>query len=175
MIAAFSSVILFFGSGLYAQIEDEDIYYQGWIDYNVRYDFANNFGGRSWTWNEFIEIDGIAYAIPSSDLAAGRVLDASPIVRQVLRNFNPKRSGDIYVIYEPHWGIIVTGDASVVHHGSPWVYDTYVPIMFAGWNISAVKVRRQVETVDIAPTLALLLGAKLPSSSVGKPLEEVFK
>ena len=49
MIAAFSSVILFFGSGLYAQIEDEDIYYQGWIDYNVRYDFANNFGGRSWT------------------------------------------------------------------------------------------------------------------------------
>jgi arylsulfatase A-like enzyme len=54
------------------------------------------------------------------------------------------------------------------------VYDTYVPIIFAGWNISARKINRHVETVDIAPTLALLLGTKLPSGSVGKPLEEVF-
>ena len=124
---------------------------------------------------ELIEIDGIAYAIPSTDLAAGRVPDASPIARQVLRNFNPKRSGDVYIIYEPHWGATATGDVALVNHGSPWVYDTYVPIIFSGWNISAKKVRRQVETVDIAPTLALLLETKLPSGSVGKPLIEVFK
>ena len=123
---------------------------------------------------ELIKIDGIAYAIPSTDLATGRVPDASPIARQVLRNFNPKRSGDVYIIYEPHWGTTSTGDVAAVNHGSPWVYDTYVPIMFGGWNMSALKVRRQVETVDIAPTLSLLLGTKLPSGSVGKSLEEVF-
>ena len=50
-----------------------------------------------------------------------------------------------------HWGTTFAGDVSVINHGSPWVYDTYVPIMFAGWNIEAKKVRRQVETVDIAP------------------------
>ena len=119
---------------------------------------------------ELIEIDGIAYALPSTDLAAGRVPDASPMARQVLRNFNPRRSGDVYIIYEPHWGTTFTGDVAVVNHGSPWVYDTYVPIMFAGWNISATKVQRHVETVDIAPTLSLLLGTKLPSGSVGKIL-----
>jgi hypothetical protein len=108
-------------------------------------------------------------------LAAGRVPDASPIARQVLRNYNPTRSGDVYIIYEPHWGATFSGDVAVVNHGSPWVYDTYVPIMFAGWNISADKIRRRVETVDIAPTLALLLGTRLPSGAVGKPLEEVFK
>ena len=124
---------------------------------------------------ELIEIDGIAYAVPSTDLAAGRVPDASPMARQILRNFNPKRSGDVYIIYEPHWRTTFTGDVATVNHGSPWVYDTYVPIMFAGWNISATKVQRQVETVDIAPTLSLLLGTKLPSGSVGKSLEEVFK
>ena len=124
---------------------------------------------------ELIEFDGIAYAIPSTDLAAGRVPDASPMARQVLRNFNPKRSGDVYIIYEPHWKTTFTGDVAVVNHGSPWVYDTYVPIMFAGWNIETTKVQRQVETVDIAPTLSLLLGTKLPSGSVGKSLEEVFK
>ncbi len=125
--------------------------------------------------SELIEIDGIAYAIPSTDLAAGRVPDASPLAQQVLRNFNPKRSGDVYIIYEPHWGTTFSGDVAVVNHGSPWVYDTYVPIMFAGWNISGKKVYRQAETVDIAPTLALLMGTKLPSGSVGKSLEEVFK
>ena len=124
---------------------------------------------------ELMKIDGIAYAIPSTDLAAGRVPDASPIARQILRNFNPKRSGDIYIIYEPHWCPTHSKDVAVVNHGSPWMYDTYVPIIFCGWNIQAKKINRHVESVDIAPTLALLLGTKLPSGSVGKPLEEVFK
>lgn len=97
------------------------------------------------------------------------------MARRVLRNFNPKRSGDVYIIYEPHWGITYARDVAAVNHGSLWAYDTYVPIMFAGWNIEAVKVQRKVETVDIAPTLSLLLGIKLPSGSVGKTLEEVFK
>ena len=69
-----------------------------------------------------------------------------------------------------HWATMFAADVSVVNHGSPRVYDTYVPIMFAGWNIEAEKVRRQVETVDIAPTLSLLLGTKLPSGSVGESL-----
>lgn len=43
MIVASCIVILFFGSCLDAQIEDEDVTSQGWIDYNVRYDFAGNF------------------------------------------------------------------------------------------------------------------------------------
>lgn len=124
---------------------------------------------------ELIKIDGIGYAIPSTDLAAGRVPDASPIARQVLRNFNPKRSGDVYIIYEPHWCPTHSKDVAVVNHGSPWVYDTYVPIIFSGWNVLPTKISRYVETVDIAPTVALLLGIKLPSSSVGKPFYEVSK
>jgi len=125
--------------------------------------------------DELIEKDGIALAIPSSDLAAGRVPDASPIARQVLRNFNPKRSGDIYIVYEPNWCASYSGDVAVVNHGSPWVYDTYVPIMFSGWHMPSKTLYRNVETVDIAPTLSLLLGTKLPSGSVGKPLKEVFE
>ena len=124
---------------------------------------------------KLIEFDGIGYAIPSTDLAAGRLPDAAPIARQVLRNFSPKRSGDIYIIYEPHWCATGTGDVALLNHGSPWVYDTYVPIIFSGWNITAKKISRHVQTVDIAPTLALFLETKLPSGSVGKPLKEVFK
>jgi hypothetical protein len=47
--------------------------------------------------------------------------------------------------------------------------------MFAGWNIEAAKVQRKVETVDVASTLSLLLGTKLPSGSVGKTLASKVK
>ena len=123
---------------------------------------------------ELIEFDGIGYAIPSTDLVAGRVPDAAPIARQVLRNFSPKRSGDIYIIYEPHWIPTGTGDVAIVNHGSPWCYDTFVPIVFAGNGLPAQRVHRPVETIDIAATLSAYLGIKPPSGSVGKPLVEVI-
>lgn len=121
-----------------------------------------------------IEFDGIGYAIPSVDLVAGHIPDSSPVARQVLRNFNPKRSGDVYIVYEPHWIPTSTGDVAIVNHGSPWRYDTFVPIVFAGNGLSAQRVSRPIETVDIAATLADYLGIKPPSGSVGVPLDEVL-
>jgi arylsulfatase A-like enzyme len=122
---------------------------------------------------ELIEVEGIGYAISSADLVAGRVPDA-PISRQVLHNFSPKRSGDIYIIYEPQWGATGNGDVALVNHGSPWRYDTFVPIVFAGNKISAQRINLLVETTDIAPTLSDLLGLKPPSGSIGVPLHEVL-
>ena len=121
-----------------------------------------------------IEFDGIGYAIPSADLAAGRVPDSAPIVRQVLRNFNPKRSGDVYIIYEPHWVPTATGDVAIVNHGSPWRYDTFVPIVFAGNGLGARRIDRPVETVDVAATLSAYMKIKPPSGSVGRPLAEIL-
>jgi arylsulfatase A-like enzyme len=60
-------------------------------------------------------------------------------------------------------------------HGSPWRYDTYVPIIFAGMGISAQRINRLVHTVDIAPTLSLIVGAKPPTGSFGPPLNEVIR
>lgn len=122
---------------------------------------------------ELIEFEGIGYAIPSADLAAGRVPDA-PIARQVLRNFNPKRSGDIYIIYAPHWVPTAAGDVAIVNHGSPWRYDTFVPVVFAGNLLPGQRIYRSIETTDIAVTMAAYLGIKPPSGSVGQPLEEVI-
>jgi predicted AlkP superfamily pyrophosphatase or phosphodiesterase len=121
-----------------------------------------------------IEIDGIAYAIPSTDLVLGKFPDAAPIARQVLRNFSPKRSGDIYIIYEPHWVPMGTGDVAIVNHGSPWRYDSFVPVVFAGHGLKGQRVSRPVETVDVAATLAAYMNIKPPSGSVGIPLFEVL-
>jgi len=123
---------------------------------------------------ELSRFDGVALAVSSCALASGRLPD-TPLIRSVLRNFNPKRSGDIYLVFDPNRfindfdGLTVTST-----HGSPWRYDTYVPIMFAGKGISVQQINRRVETVDIAPTLSSLVGAKPPSGSIGSPLLEVL-
>jgi len=56
-------------------------------------------------------------------------------------------------------------------HGSPHRYDTHVPILFYGptW-VKAGKRDMRVEVVDIAPTLAQVLGIPAPSAAEGKPL-----
>jgi arylsulfatase A-like enzyme len=56
-------------------------------------------------------------------------------------------------------------------HGSPHPYDTQVPILFYGphW-VKPGRVDQRVQVVDIAPTLARILGIPAPSSSEGKPL-----
>jgi len=124
--------------------------------------------------DEVARFDGVAMAIPSSALASGRLPD-TPLIRSVVRNYNPRRSGDIYLVFEPNRFINdFDGLTVAATHGSPWRYDTYVPIMFAGKGISAKQISRPVETIDIASTLSLMIGAKPPSGSTGSPLVEVL-
>jgi hypothetical protein len=123
---------------------------------------------------EIEKFKGVALAIPSNRLRTGNVPDTAT-VKAVLRNYNPRRSGDIYVVFEPHSFINdMEGLRVATTHGSPWSYDTYVPVIFAGANVPAQRVLRQIETIDIAPTLSAYVGAKPPSGSVGTPLLEVF-
>jgi arylsulfatase A-like enzyme len=62
-----------------------------------------------------------------------------------------------------------------VSHGSPWRYDTYVPIVFAGGSLTARRIYREIQTVDVAPTLAAIVGVKPPSGARGVPLVEVLQ
>jgi len=59
-------------------------------------------------------------------------------------------------------------------HGSPWRYDSYVPVMFAGAGLKPKTVSRAITPYDIAPTLANYFGIKQPSAAIGKPLAEVL-
>ena len=124
--------------------------------------------------NELTRLDGVSLAISSSALRSGKVPD-TPLIQSILRNFNPRRSGDIYVVFDPNRFINDFDGLTVASsHGSPWKYDTYVPIIFAGKGITAQAISRLVHTVDIAPTLSQIVGAKPPTGSVGRPLYEVL-
>ena len=124
--------------------------------------------------NEMMKFKGIAVAISSEDMKNGR-LPESPVIEQIRRNFHPKRSGNVYVLQEPYWFLYTNESLPLcTMHGSPWRYDTYVPIIFAGKNIKSARVSRLVHPVDIASTLAVYARTKLPSGAVGNPLPEVM-
>jgi predicted AlkP superfamily pyrophosphatase or phosphodiesterase len=124
---------------------------------------------------ELLKFDGVAYAVSSTALRTGN-LPNTLMTRSILRNFHPKRSGDIYLVFEPNVfinefdGLLVAST-----HGSPWRYDTFVPVIFAGAGLPAVKVSRPVTPYDIAPTLAAYIGVKPPSGAIGMTLPEVLK
>lgn len=124
---------------------------------------------------ELQKLPGIEVAISSEDLRLGAVAD-TPLMRAVLANFHPDRSGDIYIVFKPHWFI---GDLDGLHvagaHGSPWTYDTHVPVIFMGKDIAATRIYRRIETVDVAPTIAAILAIKPPSGARGLILPEVMK
>jgi predicted AlkP superfamily pyrophosphatase or phosphodiesterase len=123
---------------------------------------------------EVMRLPGIELAISSTALAMGDYPDL-PIIRSVLNNFSPSRSGDVFVVFEPHSFINdFDGLTVAAHHGSPWRYDTFVPLIFAGYGLTPRRIARRVETVDLAPTLSAILGLKPPSGAAGAPLEEVL-
>ena len=124
---------------------------------------------------ELSKFPGVSLAVSSSALRRGNLPDTE-LYRAVIRNFHPKRSGDVFIVFEPNWFINDFDGLTVAStHGSPWNYDTYVPIVFAGAGLAPMTVDRRVHTVDIAPTLAAYFGTKIPSGSVGEPLEEVLR
>jgi len=117
------------------------------------------------------DFNGIALAVPTSRLSSQQT---NPLVAQVRRNHHDSRSGDIYIIQEPYWFLFDKGPIAAMH-GSPWRYDTHVPIIFLGPNIQPQTVHRRVHPVDVAPTIAAFLGMTPPSSAQGSTLEEVLK
>jgi hypothetical protein len=123
---------------------------------------------------ELLKLDGVDLAVSSKALQEGKVPN-TPVMQSVLRNFNPRRSGDIFVVFQPHC-FINDFDGLIVActHGSPWRYDTFVPVVFAGGKLTGQRVYRPIQTVDIAPTLAAVVGAKPPSGSRSGPLPEVM-
>jgi predicted AlkP superfamily pyrophosphatase or phosphodiesterase len=121
------------------------------------------------------QCEGVSAAITSADTRYAPL--RNPVVEsRVWNNYNARRSGDIYLVLDSN--VFVNDfDGLVVAttHGSPWNYDTFVPIFFSGPAIGPETVTRPVTPYDIAATLSARLGIKPPSGSVGNPLPEVLE
>lgn len=119
--------------------------------------------------DDLAKIKGIGGAIVSSSSGRGNPTGAAAAVRH---NNHPLRAGDIYIFQQPYWFMFERGPVAAMH-GSPWSYDTHVPIIFAGPGIKPARVDRLVHPIDVAPTLSALLNISPPAAAEGSVLEEV--
>jgi len=83
--------------------------------------------------------------------------------------FGP-RSGNVMIVQEPNYLFDSTGTS----HGTPYGYDTHVPLIFWGAGVKTGTFTRPVAVNDVAPTLAAILGIETPLGSIGTALRELF-
>jgi predicted AlkP superfamily pyrophosphatase or phosphodiesterase len=111
----------------------------------------------------------IARVYTRHDLESGRV-QQDAIGRAVSLQFFGPRSPDLFVVTEPYYMFDATGTT----HGTPYDYDTHVPLLILGAGIKPGSYSRTVAINDVAPTLSTILGVETPSGSVGHALGEIL-
>jgi predicted AlkP superfamily pyrophosphatase or phosphodiesterase len=125
---------------------------------------------------EIAKAPGVEAVFTRGAILAGELPDTE-VARAVRRSFQPDRSGDLHVVPKPGWQIAYEGERPapfVTGHGTPWNFDTFVPLVISGPGVPHVEVSRRVETVDVAPTVAALLGVERPAGATGKVLGEAL-
>jgi predicted AlkP superfamily pyrophosphatase or phosphodiesterase len=116
-----------------------------------------------------LTVPGMYRYFTRTQLTRRAVSPDDPLARRVLHGFYPTRSGDVVVVYEPFKYFETT---IPVTHGSPYSYDTHVPLILMGTSFRAARYLEAAAPSDIAPTLAAVLRVQAPSNSVGRVLTQ---
>jgi predicted AlkP superfamily pyrophosphatase or phosphodiesterase len=111
-----------------------------------------------------LTINFVAAAYTRTELLAGRA--AGEYGRAMLLSYHPERSGDIHYQTKPFWFDRKLG----TNHGTPYAYDTHVPLLWYGVGVKPGTYLQRVAVDDIAPTLARILGVPTPPMSEGRVL-----
>jgi predicted AlkP superfamily pyrophosphatase or phosphodiesterase len=114
-------------------------------------------------------VPGISRCFTRTQLEYGAVSPSDAVARRVSHGFYPRRSGDVVVVHEPFKYL---GDTIPSTHGSPYSYDTHVPLLMMGSGVAPGRYKQAATPADIAPTLASILGIQAPSNTVGRVLIE---
>ncbi|MCT4629834.1 alkaline phosphatase PafA [Winogradskyella sp.] len=92
-------------------------------------------------------------------------------VELLLKNgYNQKRSGDIVIVMESSVFSDGPWNKKGTDHGSGYVYDTHVPLLFFGAGIKQGETYKKTVITDIAPTISALLGISFPNGTTGNVL-----
>jgi predicted AlkP superfamily pyrophosphatase or phosphodiesterase len=119
-----------------------------------------------------MKLDGIADVYFRRELRDNSAPDR-PFLDIVRRGYFPARGKDFLLRFCEN--CLISTSTTGTSHGSPYNYDTHVPLVFWGTGIQSGSVDRDVHTVDIAPTLAKILNLRCPNTVDGYPLDEVAR
>ena len=116
----------------------------------------------------------VAAAATRDELLGG---GGARLLQQLRLSFHPGRSGDILFVYTPY---AIPGSTTAnakpkgTTHGSPWHYDTNVPLLLLGTGIAPGRYERRVSPAQLAPTVSRLFGINSPGGCVEDALHEAL-
>lgn len=151
---------------------ERDGFYNGNIYFNpvaLKRDGVNNEEIERVACGAVMTVPGVSRCFTRTQFERNAISSSDTIARRVLHGFYPRRSGDVMIVYEPFKYL---GDTIPATHGSPYTYDTHVPLFIMGSGIAPGRYLQAATPADIAPTLATILGVQAPSNSVGRVLIE---
>jgi predicted AlkP superfamily pyrophosphatase or phosphodiesterase len=114
-------------------------------------------------------VPGVAQVLTGAELDEQRVRGAHS--RSEL-SYYPGRSGQLFYVLAPY--VLPQSKPEGTTHGSPWSYDTHVPLLLFGPGVAAGRYSEAVGIADLAPTLSALLGISAPAGSQGRILKEAL-
>ena len=98
----------------------------------------------------------------------------------VMKSFHKDRSGDVLVLQEPYSLFLdpLTSERSKAYtttHGTPYWYDTHVPLLVYGPGVAPAVRRERVTPLQVAPILARALGVEMPAGTEAQTPAGLFK
>lgn len=108
--------------------------------------------------------EGVHRVYAPADVLAGKH-DADPLAAALKLSIRPDRSGDLLLILKPD--VLLHDKVPGTSHGSPWDYDARVPLVFWGKGVKAGRYDVPAAVVDLAPTMARLVGFDYPAGDGG--------
>ncbi|MGB7333861.1 MAG: alkaline phosphatase family protein [Terriglobales bacterium] len=119
---------------------------------------------------EVMKQSGLTGYLTKSQLAHGET-PATELGRRYAHSYSP--DGGWYVIGIP--APFQVGITKGTDHATPFSYDTHVPLAFYGLAFQPGTYRTHAEPVDLASTLASLLGINAPAKATGRVLTEALQ
>ena len=112
----------------------------------------------------------VTQAFPKADILKVHVRPGIPpdemgLEERFAESVDAQRSADILIAFKPYstLGHVDSDGFYIAQHGAPWNYDRRVPIVFWRPGLPGYEQYLPIETVDIAPTLAALVGVAHPA------------
>ena len=114
-----------------------------------------------------LQVNGIADVFTLAQLQGSDT--ATPYLEAMRKSWHPEVAAPLQIVVKPGW--LFSSRPGGSSHGTPYAYDTHVPILSWGpqW-VGRGEVAQRVEVADIAPTLAAILQVRTPAQSQGKLL-----
>lgn len=103
--------------------------------------------------SEVESVEGIAKVLTKEEILAASPDDT--LLMRMKHFTHPELSPDLWTLQEKYW---VYRNPFGTSHGTPYDYDAHVPLVISHPGFKTKTIRDHVPTVDIAPTIADILG-----------------